>query len=358
VASYAGDGNNKPAASGASDEPETVDKASPAIVTTASPTGTIFAGTTPPTLKDTAVVSGGYYPTGTVKFYLFAPGVTPTYNSTTGLPNDAIYSENGTVSYNATSHQYVASTSIGYSQETAPGTYQWEAFYLGNGNNNTAKDISNSTQEQVTIADQVAKNEAATMGFWANTNGQTLLGTYKGTGTSGSGSTAGAAGLSLGYWLATTYPHLFGNLSGDTGTQIAAYFLKVKAAASGSTWNTYAQALTSALGVWVTTSGLGWNTNSSGPTNPKYGFQQGFGGVGLGSIFYNVGNNGTSFGVANNTNVTVNNLLAYLNCKTYRTGGTTTGLPTGLYFYSSTDTTLSNGANIVFNGINNAGDIT
>ena len=39
------------------------------------------------------------------------------------------------------------------------------------------------------------------------------------------------------------------------------------------------------------------------------------------------------------------------------TGGTPSKLPTTLYFYSITDTILTNGANNVFNGINSSGDI-
>src|SRR5262249_51153283 len=156
---------------------------------------------------------------------------------------------------------------------------------------------------------QLAKNETATLGFWANTSGQALLKTY---------------GSALGNWLATTYPNLFGNLSGATGTQVAAYYLLVKNN-TGGVMTTYAQALTTALNVWVTTTGLGWNTSATGPQ--FYGFQQGFGGLGLGSVYYNVGSNGASFGVANNTLLTVNQILSYLNSKTTATGGTLTKLP-------------------------------
>jgi hypothetical protein len=119
--------------------------------------------------------------------------------------------------------------------------------------------------------------------------------------------------------------------------------------------NTYAQALTDALSVWVTTSGLGWNLSSTGPT--KYGFMQGFGGAGLGTILYNVGNNGASIGVANNTYLTVNQVLSYVNSVTYvTTAGSYTKLPV-LYFYSKTDTTLTHGADNVLTGISQAGDI-
>ena len=192
-----------------------------------------------------------------------------------------------------------------------------------------------------TAFEVVRRGEAATVGFWTNSNGQTLLTSY--------------ASTALGSWLGTTYPNLFGNLNGATGPQVAAYFLVVKAAMSGSTWNTYAQSLATALSVWVTTSGLGWNTNATGPTN--YGFQQGFGGAGLGDIYYNVGTNGAAFGVANNTLIKVKNLLKHFNSKCVRTGGSYTALPTSIVFYGNNNASMVSRANNVFNGINNTGDI-
>jgi hypothetical protein len=341
------DGNNNSASDNGSSTQErlTVNPASPTIVTTANPTGTIYAGTTAPTLKDSAIVSGGYYPTGTVTFYLFKPGTTLFSTA------NAIYSETDPLSLvtNVSSPdygKYKATTATGYNQETLTGTYQWEAFYNNDGNNNPASDTSLSTQEQVTINDQVVNGEAATLGFWANKNGQALLGTY---------------GVALGNWLGGTYAHLFGNLSGATGCQVATYFACVaKASASGVVNNTYAQALTTALDVWVTTMGLGWNTTATGPT--KYGFKQGFGGLGLGDVYYNVGNNYASFGVVlPNTDMKVSDLLAYFNSKCSRPtsgngSGSYTTLPT-FTFYATNDPTLLNGANNVFCGITNTGDI-
>ena len=76
----------------------------------------------------------------------------------------------------------------------------------------------------------------------------------------------------------------------------------------------------------------------------------------IANIYYNVGTNGASFGVANYTYVKVGNLLAYFNSKCVRTGGTFTTLPT-FVFYGNNSTSLLGGANNVFNGINNTGDI-
>src|SRR5262249_11484814 len=145
-----------------------------------------------------------------------------------------------------------------------------------------------NSAEQVTIQDQVAKNEAATMGFWANKNGQKLLSSYTATGAA-----------SLGSWLASNYNKLFGNLANATGAQVATYFeTVVKASASGVIYNTYAQALTTALAVYVT--GPGYNATAA-----SYGFKKAFGGLGLGDVYYNVGSNGASFGVAKNSYVKV-----------------------------------------------------
>ncbi len=323
--SYVGNGNNSSAVDqGGTKEQTVVSNANPKVVTTANPTGTIAVGTTAPTLSDSAVLSGGYYATGTITFTLHL-------GTSSG---SVVYTKNVTISGNGT---YTVSTN----SETALGLYTWTATYNGNGNNNIANDQGGAA-EQVTLTNQVAKNEAATMGFWNNKNGQALLKTYSAV---------------LGNWLGTTYSNLFGNMVGATGTQVASYFQSiVKASASGVIYNTYAQAFTTALDVWVTTTGLGWNTSATGPKS--YGFQQGFGGVGLGAVYYNVGSNGASFGVANNTLMKVSDLLAYFNSKTVRTGGSyNPNTMPSFVFYGNNSTSLLNGANNVFNGINNMGDI-
>src|SRR5262249_52621366 len=61
----------------------------------------------------------------------------------------------------------------------------------------------------------VTTGSTATIGYWANKNGQALLQGYK---------TA-----DIGNFLAATCPNLFGNLKGANGTQVAAYFMKAKA---------------------------------------------------------------------------------------------------------------------------------
>jgi hypothetical protein len=307
---------------GGTTEQTVVSQARPTIVTTANPTGTVNVGDTAITVSDAAVVSGGYFMTGSLTFKLSGPsGFTP-------ITTTVSLSGTGTGSYAVTDTLLPASSPVG--------TYTWTVTYAGDANNNSAHDQGGSA-EQFTIQNVTARGEAAAIGFWANNNGQALLKTY---------------GSALGNWLGTTYPNLFGNLTGATGTQVAAYFIKLKAA-NGPTYSTMTQCMSVALGVWVTTTGLGWNTSSTGPMH--YGFMQGFGGAGLGSILFNVGSNGASFGVANNTYISVNAILVYFNSKSVRTGGTYTTLPT-FVLYGGT-TTLQNGATAVLSGINQQGNI-
>jgi hypothetical protein len=76
---YGGDDNNNPANDeGGFTEQTVVHPATPAVVTTANPTGTIPLGPTPPTLTDSAVLSGGYFPAGGILTFklLFNDGST------------------------------------------------------------------------------------------------------------------------------------------------------------------------------------------------------------------------------------------------------------------------------------------
>ncbi len=114
-ASYSGD-TNYDSSVGAC-EPLTINKVSPQISTTPSaggPVGTV--------LNDTATVSGGNSPTGSVTFKLYAPGD----NSCQG---PAVYTDTDTSAPYATSPGY---TSL------VVGTYHWTADYLGDVNNNPA----------------------------------------------------------------------------------------------------------------------------------------------------------------------------------------------------------------------------
>src|SRR5207245_1885820 len=70
VASYSGDDGNTPVASAFGDEPEMVTSASTNLTT--NPGGTVVIGSGA-VLTDTATLSGGFNPTGTIIFQLFDP---------------------------------------------------------------------------------------------------------------------------------------------------------------------------------------------------------------------------------------------------------------------------------------------
>jgi LPXTG-site transpeptidase (sortase) family protein len=131
TADYPGDSNNNPASSGCSAEPVIV-KASPGITTTASPT----TGTVGIVLKDTANLTGGNSPTGTVTFNLYPPSdatcsLTPSYTE-------------GPINLNGSS----AATATGFASN-AVGTWHWVAVYNGDGNNDSVN--SKCPDEPVTM---------------------------------------------------------------------------------------------------------------------------------------------------------------------------------------------------------------
>ena len=129
---YEGDVNNNAAIDqGGPTEQTVVSPANPTIVTTASPP-TVTLGTTAPTLSDSAVLSGGYFPTGNLVFTLTGPA---------GFS----YTQTDTVSGNAT---YTASTTLP-TTGTVAGTYTWTAHYVGDANNNAASDQGGPTEETV-----------------------------------------------------------------------------------------------------------------------------------------------------------------------------------------------------------------
>ncbi len=139
---YAGDTDNVGTAdniTGTADANECllVSAASPSITTTPAATS-ITLGPTPPTLKDTAVLSGGYNPAGTITFTLYNPA---------GAKVDT---ETATVSGNGS-----YTTATGYTLPktgTITGTYQWDASYASADVNNNAVSENNAPAEQVKVA--------------------------------------------------------------------------------------------------------------------------------------------------------------------------------------------------------------
>ena len=138
-ASYNGDPNNNAVSdNGSANEQVTVSAASPTITTTPNPTTVTLSDATPPVLTDSATLSGGFNPTGSITFTLFFDGE--------ATPVDI---ETVTVSGNGT---YTTPTGFTLpTTATAAGTYEWNASYSGDPNNNTVSD-NDSPSEQVTVS--------------------------------------------------------------------------------------------------------------------------------------------------------------------------------------------------------------
>ncbi len=138
-ATYSGDStNNSVSENNDPSERVTVSKAGPSLVTTATPHGTVTLDNTgSPKLTDSASLTGGYNPAGSITFTLKYNGVT-------------VDTETATVTGNGT-----YSTPTGYtlpSSGTVAGSYVWTATYGGDGNNNSASDPGTSSLEQVTVS--------------------------------------------------------------------------------------------------------------------------------------------------------------------------------------------------------------
>jgi hypothetical protein len=265
-------------------------KVTPQIVTTSNPTGTLNVGTTDITVSDTAVVSGGFNETGNLVFTLHVG--TSTGTAVAGTPISVPLHGNDT---------YMVSLTLSASNPAT--TYVWTVTYAGDANNNPAQD-QGGPDEQFTLRNVVAPGVSANQEFWGFAKGRALI---------ESALWGGPTGTALGNWLATNWPNLFGNLDVATNQQVVNYYhlLLMKNIGKNVTDATARAALSTALSVYATTSGLGW-----GPLAQADGFQQGFGGVGLGSTSYNIGTNGAAFGVAENTYVTVDAILSYLDSQT------------------------------------------
>ncbi len=131
---YIGNTNNNPVSeNNNAAEKALVNSASPTVVATPNPTAVIL-GSTPPTLKDSAVLAAGYFPTGTVTFTL--------YQGST-----LVDTETATVNGNGT-----YTTPTGYTLPTTgtvTGTYQWNVSYIGDANNKSASEINNVAEKVV-----------------------------------------------------------------------------------------------------------------------------------------------------------------------------------------------------------------
>ena len=117
TAEYLGDYANLPSSDQCGDQPVEILKDTPSISTLPDPE----QGHIPDMLHDTATITGGYSPTGTITFRLFEPGdtfcETPVHTETVPLSGGS------------------ASTVTGYAADRV-GVWRWKADYSGDANNN------------------------------------------------------------------------------------------------------------------------------------------------------------------------------------------------------------------------------
>ena len=185
--------------------------------------------------------------------------------------------------------------------------------------------------EEPAATGPVQKGQTAGIGFWNNKNGQALINALNG----------GATSTQLGNWLAATFPHMFGaasgsnDLAGENNAYVASFF-QGRFVVHGQKLD--AQVLATALAVYVTDGTL---------DNTGVGTQYGFlvGGNGVATATFNVGTNGAAFGVADNTTMTVMDLLLAADAQSVN----------GVLYNGNT--TKRNLANNIFSAINAAGNI-
>jgi uncharacterized repeat protein (TIGR01451 family) len=177
IASYSGDANNNSVSGtcGEATEVSSVDKASPAITTTATASTTLPNGT----VKDTANVTGlTSDATGNVVFHLYGPSAQP---DCSGVPVFTSTKPIGTVTGGAASVDSATFT------PAKAGSYYWTASYEGDGNNNPAIAACGADNETSVV------NPSTTSISTAATDGQLPAGTIHDVATI-SGLTANATG--------------------------------------------------------------------------------------------------------------------------------------------------------------------
>src|SRR5207244_3648837 len=134
IASYSGDANNNGFTTQCNEagETSTVNKASPTMTTSATATQTAGG-----TIQDTATLSGGTSPTGTISFSLYGPNDATCGGMATSA-GSATVSGNGSYSSSAV-------------PENVAGTYRWIASYSGDANNNGFTTTCNEAGETSTV---------------------------------------------------------------------------------------------------------------------------------------------------------------------------------------------------------------
>jgi hypothetical protein len=294
-------------------EPLTINQASSSVSTAIfDSTGGAVTGALGEQVYDTAAVSGTpFTPTGTVT-YNFYNTASPVYGTTTPVSMQTVTLSGGVVANSATT---AALTAGGYA---FIGVYSGDSNYtgyVGGVEPLTINKASLSITTKPSVVCAAGNGQFATIGFWHNKNGQALINSFNGCSTA----------TLLGNSLASNFPHLFGvanpytgaAFAGLTNAQIATVYSNLWTP-SGLPKNTYVQAFATALGLYAS------------------------GGLGT----YNIGSNGAAFGYANNTTLTVTQILQIVDANFAPTTG---------FFYGG-DQTKTSDANNVLNGINSSGE--
>ncbi len=138
AATYNGDSRNNPVTSGCGDEPVTVTPASPSLATSPTPSGPVGVGTT---VTDTANLTGGDNPTGTITFNLYGPSTVANCSTAPVVDTEMV-----TVSGNG---RYATPTGAA---PTQTGTYWWTASYNGDASNNAAANSCGDEQVSITAS--------------------------------------------------------------------------------------------------------------------------------------------------------------------------------------------------------------
>jgi hypothetical protein len=181
--------------------------------------------------------------------------------------------------------------------------------------------------ERPVVTGTVGKNQTASVGFWHNKHGQELIRSLNGSPDS----------TLLGHWLAVTFPNMYGagaganNLEGRTNAQVAEFYKQVflnseRTNMAGGSPKLEARTLALAFAAYVTNQTLvEFRYMSANPQNPtvdpalksipeSYGFMVSE--YGVGACSFNVGASGEAFGVANDTEVVVMDILRATNDRT------------------------------------------
>jgi protocatechuate 3,4-dioxygenase beta subunit len=245
-----------------------------------------------------------------------APG--STYNQSTAYQQQIFDVETITVPANSSGSLTVVIPNSDYQIDFICGTAintLAPQTYNGNPYGPDSSNILYSSESRLLSADNSGNNTFTTKSvaakdfgkttFWSSTNGQNLIKQLNGS----------ASATNLAQWLAQTFPNLYGvgtgthslvNSNGTyfTDTQVAAAYSKF----SGSDQQT----LAAALSVYSTSTGLAGSTATT--YAKSLGMNVSLYGSSMDTI--SVGTSGAAFGVANNTTLTVMQLLVDINADT------------------------------------------